>query len=282
MKKSNSKVLKNGLWEEIFPETYAQLVKMSNGITLEDTINQIKQDILSESHFRGYFLTNAELIASTGNLNDYAYSAESNTKWIYKTNGWVDSKQPVPDKTTPLSNAAPNMNGTASAGISNEASRADHIHPTDTSRASATELATVKSDLADFTVELKNELKSKYKKPVDGIPESDLSAELRLKINEVKIVEANPIEEATEDLTKIKIDSTIYQLPTGEITISDQKKENVTTIKSVTINGISYNLGGGYEKPSSGIPESDLNAELQAKINSIGNINTVLESILGV
>lgn len=121
-----------------------------------------------------------------------------------------------------------------------------------------------------------------YKKPSNGILESDLSAELQLKINEVKIVEANPTEEATEDLTKIKIDSTIYQLPAGEITISDQKKENVDTIKSVTINGTSYNIGGGYEKPSSGIPESDLSAELQAKIDSIGNINTILESILGV
>lgn len=133
-----------------------------------------------------------------------------------------------------------------------------------------------------FTAELKNEFESKYNKPSTGIPESDLSAELQLKINKVKIVEANPTEEATEDLTKIKIDSTIYQLPAGEITISDQKKENVDTIKSITINGTSYNIGGGYEKPSSGIPESDLSAELQAKIDSIGNINTVLESILGV
>lgn len=37
-----------------------------------------------------------------------------------------------------------------------------------------------------------------------------------------------------------------------------------------------------YTKLSTGIPESDLSAELQAKIDSIGNINTVLESILGV
>lgn len=41
-----------------------------------------------------------------------------------------------------LSNSLPQNNGTASAGTSNFASRSDHIHATDTSRASATDLST--------------------------------------------------------------------------------------------------------------------------------------------
>ena len=45
-----------------------------------------------------------------------------------------------------LSDANPLMNGQASAGTSTDISRADHIHPTDTSRASATDLQTHTTD----------------------------------------------------------------------------------------------------------------------------------------
>lgn len=41
---------------------------------------------------------------------------------------------------TPLSDTAPLMDGTASAGVAPEAARGDHVHPTDTSRAAAADL----------------------------------------------------------------------------------------------------------------------------------------------
>lgn len=47
----------------------------------------------------------------------------------------------------------PQMNGTASTGSANALSRSDHIHPTDTSRASQTDMTAVqtgKADKADF------------------------------------------------------------------------------------------------------------------------------------
>lgn len=98
-------------------------------------IDGLRQDILNEAHFRGYFATNAEIQATTANLNDFAYSAQSGTVWIYGASGWADSGEPVPDKTTPLSDATPVQDGTAAAGASTSAARGDHVHPTDTTRA---------------------------------------------------------------------------------------------------------------------------------------------------
>ena len=46
---------------------------------------------------------------------------------------------------TPLSDAAPTPNGTAAPGIAATAARGDHVHPTDTSRASQTALNSVKA-----------------------------------------------------------------------------------------------------------------------------------------
>lgn len=98
-------------------------------------IDGLRQDILNEAHFRGYFATNAEIQATTANLNDFAYSAQSGTVWIYGESGWADSGKPVPDKTTPLSDATPVQDGTAAAGASTSAARGDHVHPTDNTRA---------------------------------------------------------------------------------------------------------------------------------------------------
>lgn len=98
-------------------------------------IDGLRQDILNEAHFRGYFATNADIQATTANLNDFAYSAQSGTVWIYGESGWADSGKPVPDKTTPLSDATPAQDGTATAGASTSAARGDHVHPTDNTRA---------------------------------------------------------------------------------------------------------------------------------------------------
>lgn len=56
---------------------------------------------------------------------------------------------------TPLSDALPKMDGVATAGTSTEASRSDHVHPTDISRASKQELAeeTAARQSADATLQ---------------------------------------------------------------------------------------------------------------------------------
>ena len=102
-------------------------------------IEGLRSDIQNEAHFRGYLQTNAEIQALQGTPNDYAYSAESGTVWIYQNGAWVNSGKPVPDQMTPASNTTPLMDGTPSAGQEGAYARGDHRHPTDTSRLAASE-----------------------------------------------------------------------------------------------------------------------------------------------
>jgi hypothetical protein len=102
---------------------------------ISSAIDGIREDIRNEAHFRGYVATNAEIQALAADDNDYAYSAESGTVWIYQGNAWTNSGRPVPDQSTPASNSTPLMDGTASAGTAEAYARGDHVHPTDTTLA---------------------------------------------------------------------------------------------------------------------------------------------------
>ena len=104
---------------------------------LESDIESLREHINQESHFRGYVFSNEELNSLKATPNDFVYSAESNTVWIYdEFVGWKDSYIPVPSGAMPLSDDSPLMNGNASAGTSEKGARGDHRHPTDTTRAS--------------------------------------------------------------------------------------------------------------------------------------------------
>lgn len=109
--------------------------------------------INEEAHFRGYLSTNAKIQSLEATPNDFAYSAESGTKWIYAEE-WADTGSPVPDQLTPASNATPLINGVASVGYEEAYARGDHRHPTDTTRASAAELNELKSDMESVLDEL--------------------------------------------------------------------------------------------------------------------------------
>ena len=102
--------------------------------------------INEEAHFRGYLSTNAKIQSLEATPNDFAYSAESGTKWVYDE-GWVDTGTPVPDQLTPASDTTPLINGVASVGSEEAYARGDHRHPTDTTRVSVTEFNAFKGDL---------------------------------------------------------------------------------------------------------------------------------------
>lgn len=103
---------------------------------LQSDIRGLRSDIANEAHFRGYSPTNAEIEESDGTPNDYAYSAESGTTWIYTNDaGWTDSGKTVPDKITPLSDDEPLSAGEPSPGDSNKAARSDHRHAHDATKA---------------------------------------------------------------------------------------------------------------------------------------------------
>ncbi|KAA6358576.1 MAG: hypothetical protein EZS28_045897 [Streblomastix strix] len=88
------------------------------------------QELARQTHFRGYYLLNADIINLTYNAaGDFAFSAESGTVQMYKS-AWYDSGQLVPDQVTPASDATPlEDSGAGSAGISTLYSRGDHVHP---------------------------------------------------------------------------------------------------------------------------------------------------------
>ncbi|KAA6374399.1 MAG: hypothetical protein EZS28_030073 [Streblomastix strix] len=58
----------------------------------------------------------------------FSLSAESGIVWMYNQN-WYNSGDIVPDHVTPASNATPLSEGIATAGISTQYSRGDHVHP---------------------------------------------------------------------------------------------------------------------------------------------------------
>ncbi len=86
------------------------------------------------AHFRGYLATNAAIQALTEpTQGDYAYSAESGTKWLYDEIAamWSDTGLAVPDQTVPPSDDLPLPDGTANPGEGTAYSRFDHVHPHD-------------------------------------------------------------------------------------------------------------------------------------------------------
>lgn len=108
---------------------------------IKTDVEGLQKQLNEEAHFKGYLSTNAKIQALDATPNDFAYSAESGTKWIYdEVNGWQDSNTPVPDQLTPASESTPLINGDASVGTENAYARGDHRHPTDTTRASVEEL----------------------------------------------------------------------------------------------------------------------------------------------
>ena len=123
---------------------------------VKSDIEGLQKQIQEESHFRGYLSTNAKIQALEATPNDFAYSAESGTVWIYDAEqGWQNTSTPVPDKGTPLSNATPLINGIASAGTSEEGARSDHRHPTDTTRASGEEFRQLSSTVDGILNDIK-------------------------------------------------------------------------------------------------------------------------------
>jgi hypothetical protein len=134
----------NAISNKVVSTEFGRLREQSE--IIESHVDGLITQIEREAHFRGYVSTNAKILALNGTPNDFAYSAESGTKWIYdELNGWQNSGTPVPDQLTPASDSTPLMNGKASPGAESSYARGDHRHPTDTTRASVTEFNALKS-----------------------------------------------------------------------------------------------------------------------------------------
>ncbi|KAA6377426.1 MAG: hypothetical protein EZS28_027047 [Streblomastix strix] len=74
-----------------------------------------------------YYIQYQKRVNSSGGMMSNE-DAESGTVWMYDAE-WYNSGDIVPDQVTPASDATPLSDGTATAGISTEYSRGDHVHP---------------------------------------------------------------------------------------------------------------------------------------------------------
>jgi hypothetical protein len=138
-------------------EDKAKIIEYINEQTevLKSDVEGIQESLLNEAHFRGYLSTNEKIKQLKATPNDFAYSAESNTKWVYDSNnGWINTGISVPDQLTPASDTTPLINGEASVGKENAYARGDHRHPTDTTRASVVELNKVKAETKAYIEEV--------------------------------------------------------------------------------------------------------------------------------
>lgn len=147
---------------------------------IKSDVEGLQAQINEEAHFRGYLTTNAKIKALSATPNDFAYSAESGTKWVYDANeGWQDTGTPVPDQLTPASDTTPLINGIASVGSESAYARGDHRHPTDTTRASIEALNKVSADKEDVS----NKIQSTDEMTGDGTQYMSADLTLQLIIN---------------------------------------------------------------------------------------------------
>lgn len=100
-------------------------------------LEEIREEMANKEHFRGYYATTAEVLAIMNpETGDFAYNAQTGTKWVYASaTGWSDSLVNVPDQVVEPYDGNPLMDGVASSGSVDKYSRGDHRHATDTSRA---------------------------------------------------------------------------------------------------------------------------------------------------
>ncbi|MCD8030848.1 MAG: hypothetical protein LUF85_08540, partial [Bacteroides sp.] len=104
-------------------------------------IESIFEKLTHTEHFRGYYATTNEITSiSNPSAGDFAYNAQTGTKWAYNGTTWADTEDIIPDQTVAAYDGLPLVDSEASAGSISQYARGDHRHPTDTTRASVAQL----------------------------------------------------------------------------------------------------------------------------------------------
>ena len=202
----------------------------------------LQAQLNEEAHFRGYLSTNAKIKALKATPNDFAYSAESGTKWVYdEVNGWENTGTPVPDQLTPASNATPLVDGEASAGQSNEYARGDHRHPTDTTRASVEALNALRGDVEHYS--------TKVDEAIENVISWDKSNTLEFTKDTAKIHSVDNSSVATFSALNLYGESVQDGTPTPDAPIDIVSVENpvvrVTGNNLFNIDAITHTINNG-------------------------------------
>lgn len=137
---------------------------------VESKFSELERELNEEAHFRGYLSTNAKIQALQGTPNDFAYSAESGTKWVYyATDGWKDTEQDFPNQSPSASDTIPLMDGDASVGTEEVYARGDHVHPHDVTRVSEEYF----NQIVDEIIEYVDDEVKRMDILINGIPSSE-------------------------------------------------------------------------------------------------------------
>lgn len=70
---------------------------------LLSAINSLRDKMVKEDHFRGFYQSSSDLPTEGVDENDFAYIADDNSIWIYGVNGWADSGKDIPNNATKVS-----------------------------------------------------------------------------------------------------------------------------------------------------------------------------------
>lgn len=135
--------------EAAFDNVSDELQSLGNRVSTNETniatntsdIASLREDIAAQERLRGYFETTTAIIAIPNpSLGDYAYNAETGTIWAYNGTTWYDTTTPIPEGAIQAYDGLPLTDGEADPGASNRYARGDHRHPTDETRAAASDL----------------------------------------------------------------------------------------------------------------------------------------------
>lgn len=156
-------------------------------------IDGLREEIVDSAHFQG-FATDPEAVrAIEADANDYCYCISTGTIWTYGDNGWEDSGKPYPSDAVPKSTTVPLMDGTAAVGSSNTYAAGDHVHPTDTSRASAAALQTETANRTqqDAALDTKITQEATARQTADNAINANLTAEVTAREQAVTALEGD-------------------------------------------------------------------------------------------
>lgn len=200
----------------------------------EQAIQAIQQQLTDTEHFRGYYSTTTEIQSLDKCHNgDYAYNAETGTKWVYSSGTWSNSLVPVVDETVPKTEILPLMDGVATIGDSNTYAAGNHIHPHDTTKANVEDLTSLQQDLNNYKTTVDGQLNLKADKTELTTLSGDIDGKLALKADK----ETTYTKSEVNSLLDGKVDDG-YCYSKGEVDGLLNNKANVgdSYIKSETDN----------------------------------------------
>ena len=228
-----------------------------NIATNTQSIESIQEAMASTQHFRGYYQTIAEITELEGHTGDFAYCAEDEFKYVYNGEQWVKTDEAVPDQTVEKTTILPLMNGTATIGTDNRYAAGNHVHPTDTTRASVEALEAHTTNTSNPHNVTKTQIglgnvnnTSDLNKPISTATQNALDDKVDkvegkgLSTNDYTTTEKEKLASLTNyNDTEIKSDITELQGNVGTLQSDvNTAKENISTLQS-DVTGVEESVG---------------------------------------